>query len=220
MQHKDTRGAYMSNSRNNHPEKEWKISDIFRKMETREYPDFITKMVEQVQEWMIHIIQDGMSELERDSFFSMLEGSIQGDPEKLFKDLEWVEDHADLVPGSRKPVGHEDIIVLCLGPADFDDGMRLAVDYSALFGRGFCKRVWMICDSWIIGDVVRYLEHIRALVAEGVSFNFIFVTPWGWSEIPIRTEAFNGGKLDWRSGKKGHSNTSNGTAEDETSKGS
>jgi len=210
----------MTSSGNGHHEREWKISDIFRKMDTRKYPDFITKMVEQVQDWMIHIIQDGMSDMERDTFFSILEGAIQGDPEKLIKDLEWVEDHADLVPGTRRPVGHEDIVVLCLGPADFDDGMRLAVDYSALFSKGLCKRVWMICDSWIIGDVVRYLEHIRALVSEGVAFNFILVTPWGWSEIPIRAEALNGGKLDWKGGKKGRSSTSNGTIDDETSQGS
>jgi hypothetical protein len=42
----------------------------------------------------------------------------------------------------------------------------------------------MISDTWIIGDILAYIPHIKALMARGIQLRFMLVTPWGYSEIP------------------------------------
>ncbi len=195
-------------------DKEWTIGEILREMSTPRFPHFITRVIDQVQNWMSELIYEDRDETERD-LYSMMDSSVPGDPEKLIRELEWVEDFADLFPGTSQPSGQKDMIVLCLGPADFDDGMRIAVDHSALFARGLCKRVWILCDNWIMGEVIRYLQHIRALNSEGVTFHFILVTPWGWSEIPISHDPVAGRKLDWKNPRKGSSSKPNAPLEDD-----
>lgn len=200
-------------------DKEWTIGEILREMSAPKFPHFVIRAIEQVQNWMSDLLYEEKGYLAQD-ISSMMDGVVAGDPEKLLRDLEWVESFADIVPGTSQPSGHKDMIVLCMGPADFDDGMRIAVDYSSLFARGVCKRVWILCDNWIIGDVVRYLQHIRALNREGVSFHFILVTPWGWSEIPISSEPVPGRKLDWKNNnRKGYTSRPNTSHEDESGSG-
>lgn len=195
-------------------DKEWTIGEILREMSAPRFPNFITRVIDQVQNWMSELIYEEKEQVDRD-LYSMMDGTVPGDPEKLIRELEWVDSYADLFPAASQSSGHKDMIVLCLGPADFDDGMRIAVDYSALFARGLCKRVWILCDNWILGDVVRYLQHIRALNREGVTFHFILVTPWGWSEIPISHDPVSGRRLDWKNSRKGSSSKPNAPLEDD-----
>lgn len=201
-------------------DKEWTVEEILREMSAPKLPHFIVRLIDQVQSWMSELVYEERDQVGRD-FYPMLDGVIPGDPEKLIRDLEWVEAFADIVPGTSQPSGHKDMVVLCIGPADFDDGMRIAVDYSALFARGLCKRVWILCDNWIISDIARYLQHIRALKMEGVSFHFMLVTPWGWSEIPIDYEpAQSGKKLEWKNNsKKDAPGKSNASLEDDGNNG-
>jgi hypothetical protein len=47
-----------------------------------------------------------------------------------------VDDYADLLPNLKKPSGHEDAVVLKVGPHDFEDSLRMAIDYDPLQQEG------------------------------------------------------------------------------------
>jgi hypothetical protein len=186
---------------------DWTVGDILRAMSGRDCPDYVERMASQIREWMVAALS-GENDLPAEDFLFGFGDRKQGDPEALLSQLEWVEDYADILPATTEPIGHEDAVVLCLGPVDFDEGMRMAVDYAALFGRDHCKRVWMISDSWVIGEVVRYVQHFTALASHGVELRFIMVTPWGWTEIPIALEEGEPGRLRWESRQKTGQNNS------------
>jgi len=84
--------------------------------------------------------------------------------------------------------------------------MRMAIDHATLFARGLCRRVWLICDSWLAEDVLRYLPHVRALAEQGIALRVILLSPWGWVEIPVRKEPAVLGSLSWKNENRG-SNT-------------
>src|SRR6056297_6839 len=207
----------MNPNRDNEKKYELTIGDIIDKMGSPSYPDFIPQLVQDVQDWMNQSLSDASSNGDNDLFYSFSDDAVYADIEKLVKHLEWAEDHADLIPGSRQPLGFEDAVVLSMGPSEFEDGIRVAVDHSAIFARGTCKRLWVLCDSWMISEVIRYTEHLRALSLQGVAFHFILVTPWGWTEIPVRhgSRAVSE-QIDWKKNRKsGHSGTSNGKKEED-----
>ncbi|HAA47841.1 MAG TPA: hypothetical protein DCE03_05075 [Synergistaceae bacterium] len=184
----------MSRKKNERPEgnerngeKEITVGDLLRVMSGPTQPPFIVKLVSVVQDWMASALYPD-SGSQPDDFFQSYSDRRLADPEALFGQLEWMERYADLLPAPYEPAGHEDVVVLCVGTVDFDEGMRMTVDHAALFGRETCKRVWIVSDSWIIGEVARYVQHIRALEAYGVQLRFLLVTPWGWVEIPLGAE--------------------------------
>ncbi|MGC9490828.1 MAG: hypothetical protein ACP5CD_06340 [Thermovirgaceae bacterium] len=189
----------MNRKKEEHPEKgpgngekEMTVGDLLKAMSGPTQPPFIIRLVSVVQDWMANVMYpdaDGQT----DDFFQSYADRKIADPENLFGQLEWMERNADLLPAFYSPVGHEDVVVLCVGPIDFDEGMRMTVDHAALFGRATCKRVWLISDSWMIGEVARYAQHIKALEMYGVQLRFLLVTPWGWVEIPIAGEGAENG---------------------------
>ncbi len=48
--------------------------------------------------------------------------------------------------------------------------------------------MWFVSDSWLVGDVIHYLRHLRVLAAEGITIRFLLVTPLGWTEVPCGQE--------------------------------
>lgn len=183
----------MSRKRNEYPErdpgnekKEITVGDLLKAMAGPTQPPFVIRLVSVVQDWMASAMYSD-ADGQADDFFQSFADRKIADPETLFGQLEWMERHADVLPAPYAPAGHEDVVVLCVGPVDFDEGMRMTVDHAALFGRATCKRVWIVSDSWMIGEVARYAQHIKALENYGVQLRFLLVTPWGWVEIPLGT---------------------------------
>ena len=183
----------------------WTVGEILSAMAGTEYPEYIQKIVSLLQRWMEDSIAAEAAEHDDDPLSMLFENGIDGDGDKLFSQLEWVDDYADLLPNFRKPEGHEDAVVLNVGPSDFEDSIRMAIDYASLFNRRLCRRVWLISDTFIIGDIYRYIAHIRALNSQGIAFRFLLVTPWGWTEIPLAAESAPGNRISWNNRRGGTS---------------
>lgn len=208
----------MDPERKDSTEREWTIGEVMKKMGSVSCPDFIPEAIEAVQEWMAQSLLELSKNNDQDFLYSFTGDGVYADMDKLVKSLEWVEKRADLLPGSRQPEGYRDAIILCIGPSELEDGIRAAIDHTAIFSRGTCTRIWLLCDSWVPGDVIRYSEHIKALSRYGITFHFMLVTPWGWTEIPVSCDGtgVETGKLDWKkNGKKGQSGTSRGRVDED-----
>ncbi|MCF7935210.1 MAG: hypothetical protein K9L28_02550 [Synergistales bacterium] len=184
-------------------EEQLTVGQVLRAMEGPECPPYIRSLVAQVQEWMItNTVQDGF--LSEDELPGMGERRFQGDPESLLGKIDWVTSYADLLPPSEG-IGQREAVVLALGPMDVDEGLRMAVDHAALFSQGRCKKVWLLCDNWIAGDVMRYQRHLLELARRGVEIRALLVTPWGWTEIPCSAAPGAKGYLPWQQEwKDGH----------------
>ncbi len=184
----------------------WTVGELLSAMTGAEYPRYILGVVDQLQRWMEEYAPVQNAPHDGDPLEALFDGPLEVDGEKLFSQLEWVDEYADLLPNMRKPSGHEDVVVLNVGPVDFEDTIRMAIDYAALFNKNLCKRVWIVSDTFIISDVYRYLSHIHALGQQGVAFRFLLITPWGWTEIPMAAETAPGNHISWRNAKKGEAN--------------
>ncbi|GAB1400944.1 hypothetical protein MASR1M66_24000 [Aminivibrio sp.] len=189
----------------------WTVGEILSAMAGSDYPKYILKIVSQLQQWMEEAIAADTSENGGDPLTALFENVLEMDGERLFAQLEWVDDYADLIPNLKRPAGHEDVVVVNAGPSDFEDSLRIAIDYASLFNRKLCRRIWVISDSIIIGDIYRYLSHIRALGQQGIVFRFLLVTPWGWTEIPLAAEGAPGNRISWKNNHVG----GNSSGEDE-----
>lgn len=185
------------------PEENWTVGEILSAMSGSEYPRYIIDIVNQVQKWMDDSIRAEDPDQDIDPVAALFENVMEMDGEALFNSLEWVDGYADLLPNIKKPFGNEDVVVLHVGPADFEDSLRMAIDYAALFNRGISRRIWMISDTFIIGDVYRYISHIRALNRAGIAFRFLLVTPWGWTEIPLAAETAPSSRIRWKKERNG-----------------
>ncbi|MDR3332537.1 MAG: hypothetical protein LBT08_07905 [Synergistaceae bacterium] len=165
----------------------WMVGDVLDAMSGSNPPDYVMKIVHEVQTWLSSAVSD---EYVIDPADIVSGGDRQGgaDLEYLFSQLEWVGMHADLVPVLKESGKHEDAVILSIGPILLDEGLRMMVDHAALFSSNTCRRVWMVSDTWVIGDVLSYIPHIRALLERGVQLHFLLVTPWGYSEIPWTRE--------------------------------
>jgi len=184
------------NKRLNDEEETLTVGDILEAMSEPKYPSYIKDLLYVIQEWMYSALSGDMDYQAEDFFQGYAERNI-GDPEVLFANLEWLEKFADILPAPHMPKGKSDAVVLCVGTIDLEEGMRMAVDYASLFGRGKCRKVWVVSESWSIPDTARYIHHIRVLRSQGVDFRFLLVTPWGWTEIPLFDDAFSYGRLYW-----------------------
>lgn len=186
-------------------DEKWTVGEILSAMAGTEYPKYIQRLVAQLQQWMDESMASEATEQDGDPMSSLFDSVMEVDGERLFTQLEWVDEYADLLPNLKRPSGHEDVIVLNVGPTDFEDSLRMAIDYASLFNRKLCRRVWMVSDTFIIGDIYRYLSHIRALGAQGVVFRFLHITPWGWAEIPLAADGSASNRISWNNRKGGTS---------------
>ena len=201
------------NGENKREQDQWTVRDVLVAMSGKGYPTYLLKFITHVKSWMEDILTgEELRDNEREILMPYLEEPFEVDMDNLFSRLEWAEEFADVIPSIHKPKGHDDAIVLALGPAQFEDGIRMAIDYASLFGRDVCQRVWLVCDSYMLSDLLRYSAHIKTLFGQGVVFRFIMVTPWGWTEIPVGDSTNPGGRLNWRNLRKGSQETSNGNS--------
>ena len=204
----------MTRARNDREKERWTVGEILSAMSGADYPEYVLGAIDAIQRWMTDVIGGDQFAHESDPLTSLFEGPMEVDIERLFSQLEWVERHADLLPNTKRPEGKPDVVVVNAGPSDFEDSVRLAIDYASLFARGVCRRVWMLSDSFIIGDILRYSAHVRALAEQGVAFRFLLVTPWGWTEIPLIAEMPGSNRLTWRNAAKGPESAPNASDDD------
>lgn len=163
------------------------ISDIINAISESEYPDYIIEAVERVQDWMKEMIQP---ESESNDEADIMRAFFQFDEEesgivRLISSLESLKDYADIIPNSQKPEGKPDTVIVSITPPDYESGLRTAIDYAAIFNRNMCKRVWIISDTFVFDDVIKFSPYVDALNEQGITLRYILVTPWGWVELPL-----------------------------------
>lgn len=162
----------------------WTVGDVLDAMSSPRIPNFMVGAVREVQNWLASAISEEYPLDPIDFSSREPDRSASAELDYLFERLEWVDAYADLVPTTKGIGRHEDAIVLSVGSILLDEGLRMMTDHAALFARETCKRVWVVSDTWIIGDVLIYMPHVKALHCMGVEVRFLLVTPWGYSEIP------------------------------------
>nr|WP_321499582.1 hypothetical protein [uncultured Dethiosulfovibrio sp.] len=153
------------------------VGDVLKAMSKPHYPEYILKSVEQVGNWMRECLVSS----------DRSEEDFRADYDKLYGQLEWMKDHVDFLgeDDEEKAGLASEAVVISLDVGIQEEAVRMAIDHAAIFNPGRCRRIWMISDSWVPGEVFRYGRHIKALEERGVSFRFILVTPGGWTEIPL-----------------------------------
>ena len=180
--------------------KKMMISDLLNAISESEYPQYILYAIEQVQEWMKEMIQpETENNNEADIFSELFQFSYEEDNlSRLIARLESVKEHADVMPCSDAPDGKPDAVIVSITPPDYESGLRSAIDYAAVFNRGSCKRVWIISDTFVFDDVVKYTHHVDALSEQGITMRYILVTPWGWVEMPLSGNTASKQSCLWR----------------------
>ena len=189
-----------------HKEKDVMITELLSAISETEYPQYILDAISRIQAWMLDTV-NAPAERGMDPVTAMFEDGGEMDMEKLFSDLESLEQYVDLIPNTRRPEGRADVIVVSVNPPDYECGVRTAIDYAALFNRKNCKRVWVISDTFIFSDTIHYAAHVDALAEQGVALRFILVTPWGWVEIPLSGNIASNQQFLWHNtmrGTRGH----------------
>lgn len=190
---------------NDYPEKDLTVKQLLSAISETEYPQYIFEAISKVQNWMLDAV-NAPADQGMDPVTAIFEDGTEMDMEKLFASLESLEQYADIIPNIRRPEGKADALVISVNPPDFECGVRTAVDYAALFNRKNCKRVWVISDSFVFVDIIRYAAHVNALAEQGISLRFLLVTPWGWAEIPLTGESAANQQFLWRNTLKGTEN--------------
>lgn len=176
-------------SRRKKIEKKIMMSDLLDAISESEYPAYILEAIEQVQSWMNEMIQpETEHEDESDIFralFQFEEDEEEDSIHDLISRLESLREYADVIPNSDMPDGKPDTVIVSITPPDYESGLRMAIDYAAVFNRMTCKRLWIISDTFIFDDIVKYSGHVDALSEQGITMRYILVTPWGWVELPL-----------------------------------
>jgi hypothetical protein len=177
------------------------INDLLSAISETEYPQYILDALAQIQGWMRETV-NAPAEKGMDPFTALFEDGGEEDEgegiDALFARLGELEEQVDLIPNIRRPEGRPDVVVVSLTPPDYESGLRTAIDYAAVFNRPNCKRVWIISDTFIFDDVVRYAAHVDALANQGITLRFILVTPWGWVELPLSGATASKRQFMWR----------------------
>jgi len=171
------------------------FNSLMRNMLTPDYPAHIVKALNLISSWLPQTFRSDGIDM---PYWEVM----REDPELLFSKLSWLESYVALLPSETPPPSQPEAAVITLGEVDVTGAMRLSVDYSLIFAKEHCRRVWIISDCWIPCDVIEYSDHIRAMVDNGISLRFMLVTPWGWMEIPV--SALAGRSI------RGSSNSDNG----------
>lgn len=179
---------------------EFTISELLSAMSESEYPQYILDAISRVQEWMNDVTEnDNDSD---DDIFSAIFGENYDDGnsgiEALIERLDDIGEYADIIPNSRTPEGKSDALIISITPPEYESGLRSAIDYAAVFNRNTCKRVWIISDTFILDDVMKFSAHVDALSEQGITLRYILVTPWGWVELPLSGTTASKHAFLWR----------------------
>ena len=170
-------------------ESEIMMSELLDAITESEYPPYILEAIEHVQDWMNDMIQpETEHEDESDIFralFQFEEDEEEDSIHDLISRLESLREYADVIPNADMPDGKPDTVIVSITPPDYESGLRMAIDYAAVFNRMTCKRLWIISDTFIFDDIVKYSAHVDALSEQGITMRYILVTPWGWVELPL-----------------------------------
>ncbi|MBQ7154220.1 MAG: hypothetical protein IJR85_01555 [Synergistaceae bacterium] len=179
------------------------VDELLSAISDTEYPQYILEAIVKVQEWMHDMTAKPEEPLQDDGdiFASFFGDSFAEDSlgiESLFERLKSIEEFADVFPNPRMPDGKPDTLVISITPPDYDSGIRAAIDYAAVFNRDKCRRVWIISDTFIFDEVVKFVPHVDALAEQGIMLRYILVTPWGWVEMPLSGSAVSKHQFLWR----------------------
>ena len=153
-------------------------SSLMRNILNPDYPKYMERLLNQVKGWLTKTFRvDGIDM----AYWEVM----RENPDALFSELKWIESKVALLPAAEPPQPHAEAVVLYLGEVDIYESMRLAVDYSLIFSKGNCRRIWVITDCWIPSDIMGYKDHIKAMTENGITLRFLIITPWGWIELPL-----------------------------------
>ena len=176
------------------------VNELLSAISETEYPQYILEAISQVQDWM-HSMTENQDEPAEEDILSSIFGAALGEEdsaiEELFSRLSTIEEFADIVPNPKAPEGKPDTLIISITPPDFDSGIRTAIDYAAVFNRQKCKRVWIISDSFIFDEVIKFVPHVDALAEQGIMLRYILVTAWGWVEMPLSGATVSKHKFLW-----------------------
>ncbi|MBQ7215358.1 MAG: hypothetical protein IJS39_05180 [Synergistaceae bacterium] len=164
------------------------VNELLSAIGDTEYPQYILEAIGKVQEWMQEVTEKPEEPIDEEDIFASIFGAAFGENNeaaRLFEKLRTIEDFADVVPNPNGRSGKPDTIIISITPPDFDSGIRTAIDYAAVFNRTSCKRVWIISDTFIFDEVIKFVPHVDALADQGIMLRYILVTPWGWVEMPL-----------------------------------
>mgnify|MGYP006916024691 CR=1 FL=1 len=180
------------------------ISDLLTAISENEYPQYILEAIEKVRAWINTALNRVTREDDENTdtfteFFGDEFDDEEGGIEELFKELKSLAQYADVIPGGNKASNNkEDTIIVSLAPPDYDSGLRAAIDCAAVFHRPHCKRVWLLSDTFIFNEIIKYIPHVDALNEQGITLRFILITPWGWVELPLSEMTVNKRQFLWR----------------------
>ena len=176
------------------------INELLSAISESEYPEYIMEAISRVQNWMKEMTENDDNNNE-DVFSSIFGDNFEEGPggiDTLFDRLQDLGEYADLIPNAKAPEGKSDAVIVSIAPPDYESGLRMAIDYAAVFNRSTCKRVWIISDTFIFDDVVKFSPHVDALAEQGITLRYILVTPWGWVELPLSGMSASKHSFLWR----------------------
>lgn len=177
------------------------VGELLSAISESEYPQYMLDAVNIVREWMSEAAENDSADDDDDIFSAIFgEGFDDGTGgiESLIERLESLRENADILPNSRQPEGKPDAIIVSITPPDYESGLRAAIDYAAVFNRGKCRRVWIISDTFILDEVMKFSPHVDALAEQGITLRYILVTPWGWVELPLSGNTATRHSFLWR----------------------
>ena len=160
----------------------WMVGDLLDAMSGSHIPNYVTMVIQEVHAWLAAAVSEEYTADAADAASG--ERNMSADLEYLISQIEWANAYADILPSLKGAPKQEEALVLSVGPIILDEGLRMLVDHAALFASHVCKRVWMVSDTWVIGDVIPYIPHLKALRERGLQIHFMLVTPWNYTEIP------------------------------------
>ena len=180
---------------------EMMMSELLSAISESEYPQYILEAISRVQEWMKDMTEDDNDSLDDDIFSAIFgENFEDGNTgvDALIERLSDLGEYADILPNAKTPEGKPDAVIISITPPEYESGLRSAIDYAAVFNRNTCKRVWIISDTFILDDVMKFSPHVDALSEQGIILRYILVTPWGWVELPLSGNTATKHAFLWR----------------------
>ncbi|MBQ7578741.1 MAG: hypothetical protein IJT21_10815 [Synergistaceae bacterium] len=163
--------------------------ELLNAISETEYPDYVLEIIAIVREWMNNSLEAPDNNYNGQNAFDAILSQFFDEEAmgvmNLYESLNKFEDIADLIPGHKRPEGKPDTIVVSVNPPDCENGFRVAVDYATVFNRPKCNRIWIISNTYIYDDIIRFAPHVDALAAQGIKIRFILVNAWGWVELPL-----------------------------------
>ena len=189
----------------NHKKNEITINELLNAISETEYPQYILEAARTVQDWMNDMIKRRDDPDEEPDIFAAIFGDNFDDERglgELFSRMNALKESADIIPSSTENTGKPDTIIISITPSDYESGLRSAIDYAAVFNKQNCQRVWIISDTFILDEVMKFVPHVDALAEKGITLRFLLVTPWGWVELPLSGATVSKNQFVWKSIQK------------------